>query len=145
MAAEDSERSGTCHARLPWRPGDICPFLLTGKGIDTVFRENDEGRIYGATFIDHMNREVYNGSRLGKEFSANAFERLFNNPDTSRIGCAHAGHRSAKRILLRYGKCHRTGFGIFNLEANGPDPQEEALARRLQRKKKKKRRSRGIS
>ena len=25
MAAEDSERSGTCHARLPWRPGDICP------------------------------------------------------------------------------------------------------------------------
>ena len=29
-------------------------------------------------------------------------------------------------------------FGIFDFEANGPDPQEEALARRLQRKKKKK-------
>ena len=55
--------------------------LLADKGIDAVFRENDEGRIYGATFIDHKNREVYNGSRLGKEFSANAFERLFNNPD----------------------------------------------------------------
>ncbi len=55
--------------------------LLANKGIDAVFRENDEGRIYGATFIDHKNREVYNGSRLGKEFSANAFERLFNNPD----------------------------------------------------------------
>ena len=54
--------------------------LLAGKGIDVVFRENDEGRIYGATFIDHKNREVYNGSRLGKEFSANAFERLFNSP-----------------------------------------------------------------
>ena len=36
-------------------------------------------------------------------------------------------------------------FGIFSLEANGPDPQEEAFARRLQRKKKKKRRSPGIS
>ena len=36
-------------------------------------------------------------------------------------------------------------FGIFAMEQNGPDPQEEALARRLQRKKKKKRRSRGIS
>ena len=36
-------------------------------------------------------------------------------------------------------------FGIFGLEPNGPDLQEEALARRLQRKKKKKRRSRGIS
>ena len=31
------------------------------------FRENEEGRIYGVTFIDHRNREVYNGSRLGKE------------------------------------------------------------------------------
>ena len=36
-------------------------------------------------------------------------------------------------------------FGIFSPDINGPDPQEEALARRLQRKKKKKRRSRGIS
>ena len=35
--------------------------LLANKGIDAVFRENDEGRIYGATFIDHKNREVYNG------------------------------------------------------------------------------------
>ena len=40
--------------------------LLANKGIDAVFRENDEGRIYGATFIDHKNREVYNGSRLGR-------------------------------------------------------------------------------
>ena len=45
-----------------------------------MFRENEEGRIYGVTFIDHRNREVYNGSRLGKEFSANAFEQLFNRP-----------------------------------------------------------------
>ena len=54
--------------------------LLGEKGIDVVFRENDQGRIYGVTFIDHRNREVYNGSRLGKEFSANAFEQLFNRP-----------------------------------------------------------------
>ena len=55
--------------------------LLGGKGIDVVFRENKEGRIYGATFIDHKNREACNGSRLGKEFSANAFERLFGSTD----------------------------------------------------------------
>ena len=52
--------------------------LLGSKGIDVVFRENDAGRIYGVTFIDNHNREVYNGSRLGKEFSANNFEKLFN-------------------------------------------------------------------
>lgn len=54
--------------------------LLKGRGIDVVFRENEENRIYGVTFIDHNSKEVYNGSRLGKEFSANVFNRLFNEP-----------------------------------------------------------------
>lgn len=50
---------------------------LKEKGIEVVFRENTEGRIYGATFIDHENKTVLNGSRLGKEFSANVFNDLF--------------------------------------------------------------------
>ena len=50
---------------------------LREKGIDLVLRRNDEGRIYGATFIDHNQRAVLNGSRLGKEFSANVFNELF--------------------------------------------------------------------
>ena len=33
--------------------------LLNRQGIDVVFRENDEGRIYGATFIDHMLESSY--------------------------------------------------------------------------------------
>jgi hypothetical protein len=41
--------------------------------IDLVVRRNDQGRIYGITFIDHNERCVFNGSRLGKEFSANVF------------------------------------------------------------------------
>ena len=120
--------------------------LLAEKGIDVVFRENEEGRIYGATFIDHKNREVYNGSRFGKEFSANAFERLFNNPDNIPNVDAHMqdiGLQSG--FSSDMGSAIEQAFGIFAMEQNGPDPQEEALARRLQRKKKKKRRSRGIS
>ena len=45
--------------------------------IDLVLRRNDQGRIYGVTFIDHKDRCVFNGSRLGKEFSANAFNDRF--------------------------------------------------------------------
>ncbi len=41
----------------------------------------DEGRIYGVTFIDHNNLAVLNGSRLGKEFSANALESRFNSQE----------------------------------------------------------------
>ena len=51
---------------------------LKAVGIDVVFRLTDTGRIYGVTFIDHSTMCVLNGSRLGKEYSANAFERRFN-------------------------------------------------------------------
>lgn len=51
---------------------------LREKGIDILIRENNDGRIYGVTFIDHNTNTVLNGSRLGREFSANAFERWFN-------------------------------------------------------------------
>ena len=50
---------------------------LKKQGIDVVFRQNDNGRIYGVTFIDHDNRVVLNGSRLGKEYSANVFGERF--------------------------------------------------------------------
>ncbi len=119
---------------------------MNGRGIDVVFRENDEGRIYGATFIDHRNREVYNGSRLGKEFSANAFERLFNEPgNTPDLDAPTPDISGQSSFSAGMEDAIGQAFGIFNFETNGPDPQEKALARRLQRKKKKKRRSRGIS
>lgn len=50
---------------------------LKASNIDLVIRRNDQDRIYGVTFIDHNNHCVFNGSRLGKEFSANAFNDRF--------------------------------------------------------------------
>ncbi len=47
------------------------------KGIGVIFRQNETGRIYGVTFIDHKSQTVLNGSRLGKEFSANMFNERF--------------------------------------------------------------------
>jgi len=52
--------------------------------IEVVYRTNPEERLYGITFIDHVNRTVFNGSRLGKPFTANVFNELFNNPDADR-------------------------------------------------------------
>ena len=54
---------------------------LLRQGIGVVFRQNDAGRIYGATFINHSDKTVFNGSRLGKEFSANIFNDLFAGQD----------------------------------------------------------------
>jgi len=54
---------------------------LKAKNIDLILRFTDDGRIYGATYIDHNTKTVLNGSRLGKEFSANALDKWFKNPD----------------------------------------------------------------
>lgn len=121
--------------------------LLVSKGIDVVFRENDAGRIYGVTFIDHHNREVYNGSRLGKEFSANNFEKLFNSQGDIPWADMPQGFSESQSLSstdLESGI--EQAFGIFSFDAPANDPQEEMLAKQYQKKKKKKkRRSRGIS
>lgn len=57
---------------------------LKEADIEVIYRINPDGRLYGITFIDHANRTVFNGSRLGKTFSANVFNELFNNPDADR-------------------------------------------------------------
>ncbi len=45
---------------------------LEKEGIHTVLRQNEQGRIYGITYIDHKNKVVFNGSDLGKAYSAKA-------------------------------------------------------------------------
>jgi len=53
---------------------------LRESHIDLYLRRNDTGRITGVTFIDHENRCVLNGSRLGKEYSANALNERYPEP-----------------------------------------------------------------
>ncbi|WP_439490119.1 relaxase/mobilization nuclease domain-containing protein [Algoriphagus sp.] len=43
---------------------------LEKQGIATIKRENQEGRLYGITFVDHRTKCVFNGSALGKNYSA---------------------------------------------------------------------------
>ena len=113
--------------------------LLGSKGIDVVFRENDAGRIYGVTFIDHHNREVYNGSRLGKEFSANNFEKLFNSQgDIPWVEMPQGFSESHSLSSADLESGLEQAFGIFSFDAPANDPQEEMLAKQYQKKKKKK-------
>ncbi|MCP1301472.1 relaxase/mobilization nuclease domain-containing protein [Chryseobacterium sp. S0630] len=50
---------------------------VRSMGINTVIRRNEAGRIYGMTFIDHNSKTVWNGSNLGKEYSAAVFNDLW--------------------------------------------------------------------
>lgn len=122
--------------------------MLRKAGIDAVFRKNEEGRTYGVTFIDHTKKEAYNGSRLGKEFSANVFNTLFekwkndDNPTEDRT----FGHEYKESFNDNQESSADQLFDFFSMETHGPDYEEEAFARKMKRKKKaqKKGRSNGI-
>ena len=133
--------------------------MLKEKGIDCVFRYTDEGRLYGATFIDHRTHCVLNGSRMGKAFSANALEQHFNTPpeehtfftekeekqnEQPNTETASAGgqqqstshdeqeHNESKSGLASF----LDALDILNSDNPVTDAEEEAFRRRLQRKKK---------
>ncbi|RYZ51952.1 MAG: relaxase [Sphingobacteriales bacterium] len=54
---------------------------LAKEQVALVLRRNDAGLIYGLTFIDHKNRTVFNGSDLGKGYSAKAIVAMFSDRD----------------------------------------------------------------
>lgn len=43
---------------------------LEKEKVNLVIRQNDKGIIYGLTYIDHNTKCVFNGSEIGKEYSA---------------------------------------------------------------------------
>lgn len=54
---------------------------LIKNDVYPVIRHNAEGRIYGITFVDHQSKCVFNGSDLGKQYSAKAIlDRLSDKP-----------------------------------------------------------------
>ena len=122
--------------------------LLKEKGIDTVLRHTEEGRIYGATFIDHRTGCVLNGSRMGKELSANALQEHFTLPYAGQppiplsipVDAADKAHGQTA-----YDREDVSGgMGLLTPEGPAVDAEEEAFIRAMKRKKKKKRKGLGL-
>jgi hypothetical protein len=109
---------------------------ILGKwNINTVFRENEAGRIYGITFVDNQMKTVFNGSDLGKEYSAKAITEKFtltteadrnstNKYDASQTTTSEIQNNSHQNILEQLMKSE-TSF--------------EGLPSELKKKRKKKR------
>lgn len=136
---------------------------LKERNIDVVFRYTDEGRIYGVTFVDHDTMTALNGSRLGKEFSANALNARFSHQSqpteqaptatvvpiptptnttsesqsTSSAGTAPAPTQSQSA----HSDSGDYDFTLLGLDLFQPgqsfNPDEEEFRRRMQRKKKR--------
>lgn len=145
---------------------DLAGFIanLKERGIDLVLRYTDTGRIYGATFVDHESATAANGSRLGKEYSANAIEQWKNNivteqavePPTSNqerdthsdtqtqpnTGNHHFPNSNKTVERHSHDDCSDSIPDLGGLFSTGPafNAEEEAFYRAMQRRKKKKRR-----
>lgn len=130
---------------------------LQKKGIDPVLRRNAEGRIVGATFIDHNERAVLNGSRLGKEFSANVLnERFADNSHSEDLQRSQAQQPiepdnrrtpstptpSGSGVLEAEPQTHRNDDPIGSLlslltpETQGPDNKQPTIKRKKTRKRR---------
>ncbi|MFI3319138.1 MAG: hypothetical protein R3Y14_00020 [Rikenellaceae bacterium] len=120
---------------------------LFDNGVGVVFRESTEGRLYGVTYIDHNTGATLNGSRLGKNYSANiVMERLRENEE------AHHHHLKPSQELEQpqsytqsqehnqSGSFISGGLGLFDLpsdsDANIDDIGNEQMARLLKPKKR---------
>jgi len=57
---------------------------LEKEGIATVIRQNENGLIYGITYVDYQTKCVFNGSALGKPYSAKGIQERCYGKDVSR-------------------------------------------------------------
>lgn len=126
---------------------------LAKNNINIVFRKNTEGRIYGATFIDHQSRCVFNGSKMGKEFSANIFNELFKDDtankhqliigstdNTSKESNANNPINSFTENAEYNNRQEDSTIDLSLLEQHGTDYTEEAFTRRMENEEKKRKR-----
>ena len=122
--------------------------LLKAKGVDVVFRHTEEGRIYGATFIDHRTGCVLNGSRLGREFSANALQEHFTLPYAGTPPMPFTitvdGQQPDTRPAVEYGEGYSSGLGLLGGDTSGAQAEEAAFERDLKRRRKKRRKGLGL-
>lgn len=59
---------------------------LIAKDVFPVVRQNAEGKIYGITFVDNQTKCVFNGSDLGKGYSAKAIlDQLTDIPEKGKV------------------------------------------------------------
>lgn len=131
---------------------------LTEQGINVVVRRNDTGRIYGMTFIDHNSRTVWNGSRLAKHLSANAFNDYWNNniiPVIKDMEITPSQIPNARNLepsneqdthqLFDFLNTITDEEGLFGalggmlFEAQGEDLEEQAFTNRMKKKSKRRR------
>jgi len=123
---------------------------LEKESIQTVLRQNQQGIIYGITYIDHRTKSVFNGSALGKPYSANGIQErcsLMASPveeiKDSKVAGEEKKH-SEKQIILQPAEKEKS-VGDDSLLETLMNPKEGFDYVPWQLKKSKRKKRKGIS
>ena len=130
----DRLRQTVKDAMSPHNTRDEFRQLLKAESINTVFRINPVGRVYGVTFIDHTNGIVANGSVLGREFSAGVFNELF---PTSRKETLHTAEQHAERQYEQRSRTANPVSGVVDTLLDLVDARAFEEQQRIQRRRRK--------
>jgi hypothetical protein len=107
-------------------------------GIDVAFRENTQGLIFGITYIDHRNKMVFNGSDLGKAYSAKAvLDKLIVAGQAPKLNSINKSVQHARIPTDNHG-AKTLGFNFLEtLLARTPADQGPPTHRKRKKRKKK--------
>lgn len=117
---------------------------LNKEKISVVLRQNKEGTIYGITYVDHQTKCVFNGSDLGKSYSAKMIQERTGTKD---VGVVHSLAGENKNIWQSGDSLQEAGVSpmkqgeiklpeIIPSAAAAPDYIPYQLKKRKKRKKK---------
>lgn len=124
---------------------------MTEQGINTVVRRNNEGRIYGITFIASPKPKCLNASQLDRNLSANVFNDWWNNGNKPELKIQdnpitktnELDNLPTKDLFEFLSQEHSSNFdlSVFRLlpDAQGDDYEEEQFAKQMKKKKKDRR------
>jgi hypothetical protein len=107
---------------------------LREKGIQVLFRQNGDGRIYGVTFIDQKSKAVFNGSDLGKAYSANLLTAAFR-PEPSP---GHKTHNRQDGIRQMHDSGTLRQCNTLLDDLLRPESDDQAALQKFRKRKKRK-------
>ncbi len=118
---------------------------LKTEGIQVIFRQNEEGRLYGITFVDHKSKAVFNGSDLGKMYSAASLTGWFK-PENDTLKNLNKDFQSQKFTdnFSGFASSDNNGDSLLDMLFKEEQQDMAAIGRLKQNTRKKKRKGHSL-
>jgi hypothetical protein len=118
---------------------------LKTEGIQVIFRQNEEGRLYGITFVDHKSKAVFNGSDLGKMYSAASLTSWFRHEnDTLKQPNKDSQSQKFTDNISGFASSYNNGDSLLDMLFKEEQQDMAAIGRLKQNTRKKKRKGHSL-